>query len=596
MKYAHILVIALALSTTVLAQRVLERTEVLNLFGQLTTNPQKTWIPAGTITATNEQFNAAKTIDTGEVALKIQNKVSDYQKTPDTHLKDASLQKMKLDATPFNVKYDLTNESHMTTHSVMKFAGDKFYKEVTVQSRQDSVVPGKDLAGNIMTDNFNVLWNQKRIFAWDGEKFTMYTPSMESAMVDTTEKMPHSLRGEATVGKIPWGYGNFSFDNLAAMDCIAAEDAIEGQVQIKLTFSNFHGSEVVITLAPAMNYAVLTSTTTNTKNVTVNKIYSDYIQIGSNWVPQMMVFEEFDNNADRVLSRNIWEFISIDANIPAEDSFIVNYQPETLVEYFSFLSDSSQLYRSSYSVNSEALLAERLEYIADQGTKQQNCATAALKFTANQLGKEITDSQLASIVEANGFSSLLEMKQLAEAAGLHTKAVKTDIASLKNLVNCKAILYIPGKDHFVVLENADSVYVRIIDLSNNKFNYSVETEFFSMDWPDGVALLVSASPIAGDFEIISDSQLASIKGDAGYACTKLLQEPGATLCQQIGYECGSIYIEYWERFGCEAAETGSCSQPWMMKTSSSPCITDLDDLFLCDVTGVWTNTWMRACL
>ena len=60
----------LILCSTALAEKVLERSEVLEIFATLTQVPQKSWIPAGTIQARHEEYRAAKTTDANEINRK----------------------------------------------------------------------------------------------------------------------------------------------------------------------------------------------------------------------------------------------------------------------------------------------------------------------------------------------------------------------------------------------------------------------------------------------------------------------------------------------------------------------------------------------
>jgi hypothetical protein len=158
-------------------------------------------------------------------------------------------------------------------------------------------------------------------------------------------------------------------------------------------------------------------------------------------------------------------------------------------------------------------------------------------------------------------------------------------------------LHIPGKSHFVALEAVDDKYVWTIDLANDKFYYRTDKDFFGMDWTEGTALLVSNRPISqdGDFVEIAGDELANIVGGAGYSCTNLLQEYDVVFCSYVGGECGGIYQEYYERWGCAAAPSGSCSSSRLLRYKESPCIEDIYNPYACDITGEWTSYYMRAC-
>ena len=198
------------------------------------------------------------------------------------------------------------------------------------------------------------------------------------------------------------------------------------------------------------------------------------------------------------MARDLWNITAIDANTPGSYEFEVGYEDDALIEHYSSAGRKPEMYRHSQSANTDLLLAERLAYVASEGTQPQNCATAALKYVASQLGKNVTDEQLADLVsEPNSATNLYQIKQFAQGLGLYCRAVKTDIQTLKSLSGCQVILHIPGKKHFVVLGAIDDKYVWTVDLSGNKFYYRTDIDFFGMDWTDGTALLISNQPYYG---------------------------------------------------------------------------------------------------
>ena len=66
-------------SVEVLADRTLERSEILQILEQLTSQPRKTWIPAGTIQASHEEYKAPKTTDQNAIEAAIQAKIQQHQ-------------------------------------------------------------------------------------------------------------------------------------------------------------------------------------------------------------------------------------------------------------------------------------------------------------------------------------------------------------------------------------------------------------------------------------------------------------------------------------------------------------------------------------
>jgi len=594
--FASIAVFLLCVSGAAFADRPLERTEVLQIFQKLTNQPRKTWIPAGTIEARHEEYRAPKAMDANVVNGQINTETQRYPSDPNKRELTEELQKMRLDAIPFNTRYRLSNEYTMSSTAIVKFDGDRFYWEINVNSRADSVKPDKDLAGNFMTEQFDLDWNARRIFAWDGEKYTTYFLPGNHAIVDTTGRTPHVVNGPLTAGLIPWGYGFYSYDNLAAIDAVAIERQISGQTQIHLTLNNPDGSQIVFVMDPQKDYAVISCLISMHSDVVISKQYSDYQSIAGGWVPSTILLEQYEAGSNRLLARDLWNITSIDANAPESYDFEVGYEADALIEHFSFGGSKPEMYRYSQRVDTNLLLAERLAYAASEEAQMQNCATAALKYVALQLGKDVTDQQLAHLVnEPDKTTSLYQMKQFTQGLGLYCRAVKTDVQTLKSLHGCKAILHIPGKKHFVALEAIDDKYVWTVDLASNKFYYRTDTDFFGTDWTEGTALLISNSPIAGEFTEIDESELGNIMGASGYQCNVLRQTYNVIFCSYVGGECGGDYREFYERWGCGVAESGSCSQTKMLRYKKTPCIEDPYDPFNCNVTGEWTCYYMQAC-
>lgn len=590
------LVICLSVGSITFGDRQMDTAEVLQIFQQLTNQPKRTWIPAGVMQARHEEYRAPKTTDIDEVNSKINQRISEYQNNQAKQELTEELQKMKLDAIPFNVRHELSNEYTMNSTVTVRFDGDRFYWQIDVDSRTDSVKPDKDLAGNFMTDEFNLDWNTKRIFAWDSEKYTTYFLPGNHAIVDSTGATPHVVNGPLTAGFIPWGYGYYSYDNLAAADSQAVERNVDGQIQVHLTLNNADGTQMVFVMDPTKNYAVISSAITGYGDAVISKQYSNYMSVSGNWVPMIILLERYEVGSNRFLARNLWEITAIDATMPGIDSFNIAYEPDALIEYVSFITDKPAIYRYSQTVDTDKLLAERLSFAANEGLQRQNCATVALKYAVTQLGKEVTDTQLAGLVnESNNETSLSAMKQFATSLGLYCRAVTTNIDTLRDLQNCQVILHIPGKKHFAVLESIDDGYVRIIDLANDKFYYRTNIDFFGMDWTQGTALLLSSNSLQGQFTEIADSELGDIVGASDYHCAKLLQEYDVIYCTEVGGLCGGIYVVYYTRYGCEAAESGSCGMSWFLRCKTSLCIEDPYYPLACTVTGEWTCYYMRAC-
>ncbi|MHC4417432.1 MAG: cysteine peptidase family C39 domain-containing protein [Planctomycetota bacterium] len=500
-----------------------------------------------------------------------------------------------LDAIPFNVRHELSNEYSMRSNVVVRFDGERFYWEIDVESRTDSVKPSSELQANFMTDDFNRAWNARRIFAWDGEKYICYVPGANHSMVDTGDSIPRGVNGPLTAGVIPWGYGPYTYENLSAAESSAVEKIVHGKIHIDMTIVNSDGSEVSFVLDAEKNYAVLSCSVSGTGDSVVSKQYSNYQLVSDNWVPTIILIERRETVSGRLLIRHLWDIILISGDLPAASSFDVSYDDDTLIEYFSYLTEEPQIYRYSGMLDTELLLADRLAFVAGEDMQLQNCATATSKYITSKLGRAVADEQLGGLVnEPNGDTSLYQIKQFMQGLGLYCRAVTTDIQTLRQLNGFEVILHIPGDDHFVAVERIDSEYVWIVDLADNRFYHRTDTNFFPMDWAEGTALIISEQPIQGQFTELDDNELAGITGGQEfYKCNRILQDYGRINCDNVGGECGGQYYEFFKRWGCGAAPNGSCSSTMMERYRKCPC--EDDPPGGCKANGEWVYYYMRAC-
>jgi hypothetical protein len=590
-------IFCLCISGVALADRTLSSTEVLQIFQTLTGQPKKTWIRTGTIEATHEEFKAAKTTDENEIRMEINKAIQEYQNDPNKRELTAELQTDMLAAIPFNVRYKLSNGYTMKSNVILKYDGNKFYWGINIDSRKDSIASPENLAGSSMTDQFNLAGNTQRVFCWDGEKYTIYSASGNQAVIDTTGSTPHTVNGPLTAGIIPWGYGYYTYKNLSATKCSAVEKTINGQTQISLTIQNSDGSGMVFSLDPQKNYAAISYLITSSGSI-IARQYSNYQLVSGSWVPMTIKIEKYDASTGTLLASDVWQFNSISADVPIQSDFEIEYTTGAVVEFRSNITNRPAIYNYSNQVDTEQLLSERLEFAVVNSKSPQNCASAALKHIAAKLGKSVTYQQLAQLLNSQDkTTSLYAMKNFAQGLGLYCRAVKTDTQTLRNLRGYEVILHIPGKNHFTIMGDIDKEYIWSIDLASDKFFYRTDLSLFNMDWTEGIALVISNQPVTleGNITEIADSGLQEIKGAAGYSCTRLLQEYGVIFCDYIDGLCSGLYEEYYTRYGCTTAASGSCTSSVLLRKVTSPCINDPYYPIDCTITGEWTIYYMRAC-
>ncbi len=590
-----LMVVLSSMTSIAIGQTALDRAGTSEILDELVARRPTTWLPAGTIEAKHHEYRAPKVIDAAEVDAAIQDEIQAYQNTTSKIERSEELQKLYLDAIPFNTRYELANEYTMDSKVIVKYDGKKFYWSIAVTSRTDSVKPTADLAGNYMLDRFDLNAAKERVFVWDGQAYTIYSVTSNLAMVDAADRLPRAVNGPLTAGVIPWGQGALSSANLASSEVSAAEVSRDGTTQIELTIESKTGLSMTCVLDPAKDYAVTSCQIISPNNTVASQYYSGYRQVAGNWLPTTILIEKSDLFTNRLLASDKWDLTGISAAVPGAEAFTTSYRADTVVEYQSPVSTKSAVYNYSNAADTDALLAERLSYVAAKPTAKTNCATVALKRAATQLGKSISDSALAAMVDATGQTSLSALLRTARGAGLYARAVRTDVATLKDLPDtCQAILHIPGKSHFVLLDRIDDRDAWIVDLSNPKFYYRQDKNFLPLDWSEGIALLISTRPISDALEEVQGETLRALWGGAGYTCTKLLQSESYTLCSGDGYDCWGSFTWYYQRWGCEAAASGSCIEQSMARYARTKCIFDTLRL-ICTNDGIWYMPSMSAC-
>ncbi|KPK41896.1 MAG: hypothetical protein AMJ78_04225 [Omnitrophica WOR_2 bacterium SM23_29] len=592
------------------AQRDLDKQELLDVLRALTARPRKTWIASGIIEAIREEYKAPRITDPSEIAQKINQARQAYRENPALIEGTDELRRRAYNAIPFNVRYKYSNECTMTSQVIVKYDGTRFYWEINVLARQDSVKPTPAMP---MSRYFNLDWNAKRVFVWDGEKYIIYLRPGNYALVkEGIIDVPVAVNGPLTAGMVPWGCGIYQYDNLITAEMFAFETHTDNQKQINLTLIYPDGLEMYFILDQDRDYAVKFYALNRPNLLTTWQTYDDFHLVGGQWVPSTitMAHYEINDTSMKLLARDIWRLTSIKTDRPQADDFDVDYEIDALIEYYSPLTESPLWYRYSNKVSAangvdtDALFTDRLIAALAPEKLPQNCATLAVKYIAKQLGRTVVDQELTSLIdEPNNGTSLYAVRKFAQDLGLYCQVIITDIKTLRYLRNCQVLLYIPHSNHYVVLGNIDDKYIRLIDLTGDDFFYRLELAKIKQAWKECTALIISNKTfkIPGPFRKINDDQLRKIIGRNDcpfgcYTCTKLLQDYYVSFCPPpIGGICGGTYMEYFRRYGCESAPQGYCRGTGMLKAKESPCINDPYDPGECTITGEWICYYMRAC-
>jgi len=586
-----VFVLLLSLTTVASGQETLKSDDILQIVKKLTGQSRKTWIPAGTIEATHREHREPKTIDDAVIRDEIDKQVKAYESNASKVELTGDLQNMKLEAIPFNVRYKLANAYTMDSKEIVKYDGEKFYWETRVDSRYDSVTPDAALADNFMTEQFKLDFNRKRICAWDSYEYVTYTASGKFATVDAAGRLPRAVNGPLTAGLISWGYGRFDETNLSMATISAVEQSLSGKAQVEMKVDWPDGSSASLTLDPARNYAVTACTLPVSKDTVSVNDYGNYRLVAGCWVPATILMERRDAITGKVLGSDLWTLTRIDGTVPRPDSFAVKYELNTKIQYIPSLTTEPILYFYLDSMDMDGLLAERLAYMATEGRVPQNCATAAVGYVVSRLGKTVAGGKLTSLVGPDGQTTLHSVRQLIQDLGLYCKAIRTDDpATLRDFGPAKAILHIPEKNHVVVVDSVDDQHVQIVDLSDSKFSYVQNTDSFNRVWSQGLALLVSSTPIPEVYTSVDDARLYAAIGQTGWSCTKVAQEDDWFLCP---WDCNGYFSYYWKRYVCEPAQHGTCDEQVYVRYQDSACV--VDPVRVCTVDGMWYYNYMPAC-
>ncbi|MHC4521027.1 MAG: hypothetical protein ACYTAS_20735, partial [Planctomycetota bacterium] len=404
MKALHpTLVAALVLyaAAPTLGQRSLEKSEALRILQKLTSDTPETWITAGTIEAGHRRYHAPQTTNEAEINDAIDQSIQELESGANRAARSEELATLEREALPFNVRYKMANEYTMYSNVVVRYDGDKFYWSIDVTSRDDSVRPSADLAGNYRARFFDLNWNGRRVFAWDGQEYTIHAASANSAVVDASGRFPRAVNGPLTAGLVRWGRGNLTYANLNAAEITATQVSRDGITQIEMTIDQTDGSSMTFVLDPARDYAV-THWTYSSGDAVVSNYYSGHRQVAGSWVPTTILIERHEALTDKLLASDKWDITSIDTAVPGPEQFKVEYGADTEIEYFSPLSAKSSIFHYSNMTDARRLLAERLTYTAAQGNQPQNCATAAFRYAATRLGVTASDTALARMVDGQG--------------------------------------------------------------------------------------------------------------------------------------------------------------------------------------------------
>lgn len=550
----------LILSGSTLADRLLDRNETEMIIRQLTDTPRKAWIPQGMIQARHMEY------------------------------------------------YEYDNSMREATETIY-CSDSQFRFEITLEDG----APTESLSDQSLSRQFeqDFKLNRSRTFVWDGKKYTQYYQSADYAIVAlNSAKTPEELCGPITAGIIPWGHGDFTFLVIMSQDPECREILRDGRHLISMTYiSDTISPETAITfvLDHAKAYAVLSYSIENDQAL-LRQTYEAYTEVGDRWVPSRILIERLDKRPQtpQLISYEDWQFEHIDTTEPAADIFSVNFKNGTMVELKAAGNLQTFMYHASDQVDISALLEDKIALMTADNPDSVNCATAVISHVAKRFSKDIPSTELADLVlPETKKTALSTMKQTFEKIGLTCMAIETDLETLKNIPNCRKILYLSLSKHYVILDRIDQNGAWVIDLTNRKFYARQNVSELLQEWTDGTALLVSNEPINppldAQFRYLQPDEIGRIYGGADfgtYSCTDLIQLADHILCPDPlgGFLCGGAYYIFYERYGCiEDENGGTCNGEKMISYEYYHCINHPYKPGACLTLDTPVSRYIRAC-
>lgn len=546
-------------------QETSNRSEVSDIVDQLIQQQRTSWIETGTMELLHTEYRAPVLTDTAAIEAKIEQALADFDSNPGRVVKTAELQAQQREAIPFNVRYEYANETTTTTYELVKVDEDRHSQDITIESRIESITKPASLAYNQMTNDVDLHGNQRRIFAWDGQNYTLYNLPVNLAIVDASNRFDQAGVAPRKAGLIPWGQGKFSKDKL--MDAqITYQAPRNGELVVSFVWDE--GIEFTVTIDSKPSFTLLSHSLVYPDGSFTRTELSKYRQVKESWIPYEIWTEQYDAGGQRLLAYDLWEILDISTKTPRPNEFAAEYHENARISHYSPLSDKPLRYHHNSRIDIQGLLSRRLDVEASANNSNQNCATLSIAYAAEKLGTSIAEEQFSDIVDS-GFTSLLQMKTLAQNMGLNAEVVQTDVAGLEHYGEGQIILHLPGKNHFVVLDHIDSEGVWCVDLVSNRFYYPINLKRLAAIWSEGIALVLAKNPIsvAQLDTVLTDTGASVYTGGMPGTCTKVRQEAGYQPCP----DCIGSYYVYHKIMGCEYAPTGTCYEEVLVSGWSAPC-------------------------
>jgi len=224
-----------------------------------------------------------------------------------------------------------------------------------------------------------------------------------------------------------------------------------------------------------------------------------------------------------------------------------------------------------------------------------------MKAVFEKYNMSVGDEELAFLVDDTRSTTLYDLSEFARQYGLKSKAVKISPDKLANIERCQAILFLPDKNHYVLLGDMDEKFVRLIDLTSRKFYYRIKRSVFDAEHPEIIALLIGPDEIEVNAKIINSVMQRDIIGKTScpfgcFSCTDLIQSFNIVFCPDMaGGTCFGQYETHYERYGPAPSVSGSVFGGGLIGSLSTDCIVNAHIPDQCTITGEWVEHYLRAC-
>jgi len=240
-KEIFVIILLVSVHCVVFADRQLDANEVLGLFEGLTSQPKATWLAAGVLKADHQEFRASN----GKTII--------------------STVECKYDGQRYRTRIDIVS-AFRTGRAT------------------NPAAPMLDIKGN-----------KTRIFIWDGEKYTIYSKSGQTAVVTEDAGVFSNRVGSIfEAGIVPWGYGAYMMDYFTDAKLSGIEKEVDGQTEIHLIVDKTNRPDMEFVLIADKEYAVKSHQIHLDDTKTIAKAYSNYRKYGGRWIPADIYCETYE--------------------------------------------------------------------------------------------------------------------------------------------------------------------------------------------------------------------------------------------------------------------------------------------------------------